>query len=451
MFLTVVRDFLNKGSARSILMKKNVIVSSIFQALSMGIQFALVPLTLHYLNPVKFGIWITLSSFVLWFSFLDIGLGNGLKNKLSECLARGEFHLAKTYVSTTYGMLTIISFTIFLIFLFLNPVINWASFFNAPPKMAPELAKVVFWVVALFLTRFVLATINVVFTADQHPSYVNLFTFLGNIISIGAVYVVTQTSSDSLILLGLCISIPPVIVPLVASLFSFRKRFKNISPSASDMSLKQVKPLLTLGLYFFISQLMTLVIYSSDNMIISQVLGPEKVVPYNVAFRYFSIISILFSLASTPLWSAFTHAYAMNDFEWIKNTVRKFVTVWFILIIVIVVMILCSNWVYKLWIGQGLLIPYSLTISMGVFVIQNTWIIIFTYFVGGVGKMRLITIIHIFAGALNIPLCIFFAMIGMGSTGVMLATIICLLPQSILIPIQYKKIINGKAIGIWSN
>jgi hypothetical protein len=52
---------------------------------------------------------------------------------------------------------------------------------------------------------------------------------------------------------------------------------------------------------------------------------------------------------------------------------------------------------------------------------------------------------------INIPLSVYFAKyLEMGSVGVILGTIACLLFGAVLHPLQYKKIINGTARGVWN-
>jgi Na+-driven multidrug efflux pump len=72
-------------------------------------------------------------------------------------------------------------------------------------------------------------------------------------------------------------------------------------------------------------------------------------------------------------------------------------------------------------------------------------------FVNGIGKIRLQIVFALIVGILNIPLSILFAKyMSMGSTGVMVGTVICLLPGSLLTPIQYRKVMNQTATGIWN-
>jgi Na+-driven multidrug efflux pump len=72
-------------------------------------------------------------------------------------------------------------------------------------------------------------------------------------------------------------------------------------------------------------------------------------------------------------------------------------------------------------------------------------------FVNGVGKIKLQTIVAVMGGIFNIPLSILFAKyLGMGSAGVMIGTILCVAPAAIITPLQYRKILNGTARGIWN-
>ena len=90
----------------------------------------MVPIVLAYIHKEQYGIWLTLSSIIGWFSFFDIGLGHGLRNKLSESLAENDLVKAKTYVSTTYAILILIFSSLLLLFFVVNPFLNWTKGMN---------------------------------------------------------------------------------------------------------------------------------------------------------------------------------------------------------------------------------------------------------------------------------------------------------------------------------
>ena len=48
-------------------------------------------MTMDYLSPEIYGIWLTVSSVIVWLNFFDVGFTLGLKNKLAEALADGDY------------------------------------------------------------------------------------------------------------------------------------------------------------------------------------------------------------------------------------------------------------------------------------------------------------------------------------------------------------------------
>ena len=115
---------------RSKNIKANIVGSFFLKGISILLSLVVVPLTMNYISPYQYGIWITLSSVVGWLSFFDIGFGNGLKNKLVQAVAHGDFKLAKIYVSTTYAILAIIISSIWIIAVAVSRFINWSDFLN---------------------------------------------------------------------------------------------------------------------------------------------------------------------------------------------------------------------------------------------------------------------------------------------------------------------------------
>ena len=81
---------------------KNVILTSINKGLSLFLSFLFLPIFFNSFEPVHYGIFITIFSFVNWIYFFDLGVGHGLRNKLAVAIAKNEFLEAKKYVSTAY-------------------------------------------------------------------------------------------------------------------------------------------------------------------------------------------------------------------------------------------------------------------------------------------------------------------------------------------------------------
>ena len=196
--INYTRRFFVAGNERSLNIKKNVLYSFLLKGASVGISLIIIPLTINYINPTQYGVWLTLSAIISWFSFFDIGLGNGLKNKLAESNALGKYNEAKIYISTTYAIITIISAAIFLLFFIFNRYINWSKILNVPSGDNLDLQFDALIVIGCFCIQFVVQLINVVLTACHVPAKVTLITFIGQVISLILIFILTKTTTGHL-------------------------------------------------------------------------------------------------------------------------------------------------------------------------------------------------------------------------------------------------------------
>ena len=197
-----------QGSERTRVAKKNVFLMLLYKGLSILVSLLLIPITLDYVNSETYGIWLTLSSIVSWISFFDIGINNGLKNRLTEALANNNSHLGKIYVSTTYAMLTIIFVPLLFVLLLIIPNLNWASILNITIEGADNLIVALCIISAYFCLNFILTTINIVIFSHQTPAKASLCSLCQQIASLLVIYILTLTTKGSLVnlCLGLCIS-----------------------------------------------------------------------------------------------------------------------------------------------------------------------------------------------------------------------------------------------------
>lgn len=445
-----LKTFFTKGHERSVKTKKNILTSIAIKCVSIAVSFLLIPLALNYLNPVKYGIWLTLSSVIGWFAFFDIGLGNGLRNKLAEALAKDDKELARTYISTSYAVLSIIIGIVYALFVLVFPYVNWSKILNTPQEMNAEINKLIFIVFSFFSLQFIIKLISMILKADQRSAISGGINTLASLLSLIIVFVLTKTTQGSLLWLSVGVSAANIIAPLIATIWYFNKDYRHLTPSFKYVKFASAKDLMGIGFLFFVMQFAALILFSTDSFIIDQLYGPEEVTPYNIAFKYFSLITMGFAIITTPFWTAYTDAYHKHDYEWIKRITRKLQLFWGALVFAVIIMIFCADFFYEIWVGDKVKIPFILSLSMGVWVLISTWTSIFGNFLSGVGKVRL-SLYHSFAMIIiNIPLCVFLAKyLNLGSTGVIIGTCVCVLPQVFLHPIQYKKIINNKAKGIW--
>jgi len=438
-------------SSRSKKIATNVAISFGFKGVDIVSNLLLVPILLNYLGEVKYGVWITVGSSLMWFFFLDAGLGNGLRNKLSEAIAQYNNEVAKSLVSTAYFLLATISIVLFIFFIVLNTLLDWGTIFNINQGLSGELTSCLFIVLSFGCAQFVLKLVHAIYTAHQEPAYSSAANSLGMLGTVICLYWASSSMNDgSLTTIAYIFSGINLLVIMLATLNAFLCKYKELTPKFSAINLNHSKDLLGLGSRFFILQIGGIIVLYSDNIIISQIVGPAEVTPFSIAFKYFKILSIVFGIITYPYWSAYTEAYIKNDMAWIKNSIKKLVILWCGLCIVGSIMLYSSEWAYDLWIGELTKIPFQLSLMMLIFALMTSWLQIFTNLINAVGKIKLQIIIGLFEAVVNIPLSIYLAkMAFLQSSGVILATVLIIIPACALLPIQYRKLVNKRAKGIW--
>lgn len=435
---------LSSGDERTVKAKKNILASIAIKTVDSLVYLLLVPVTLGYLNPYEYGIWLTLSSIMMWINSFDIGLGNGLRNKLAEALANDDKGLCKIYVSTTFFMLCLLMLVLMIIGSSLFPVLDWYSILGASPDKVQRLNQITFVSYSLFCLNFVLKFVGSIYLALQLPFINNLFTCLGHTLSLLLIFLLTKSTEGSLLYVAVVYSMASPLVYLLAIPFTFGKKYRFMSPSIKCVKIKYLNSLFSMSLLFFIIQLGGLLLFSTANLIISHLFGPESVTPYNISYRYFSLVPVAMTLIISPMWSATTDAYVRGDMEWIKRAMKRIRQILMGVLVLLVVMVLISPFIYKLWIGESVTIPVEMTMIMAIYIFILVWSLSYSNFLNGMGKLRVQAINTLIVGLLFIPICNCLGR-QLGIYGVVLSLCLVNLSGAIINTIQFKKIIKGKA------
>ena len=449
--LTLFKRKINQGHERSIKAKKNIYFSVLIRGASIAISLVLVPLTINYINPSRYGIWLTLSAIVGWFSFFDIGLSNGLRNKFAEAKATGNDSLAQVYVSTTYAILTIVFGILWILFLLINTFLNWAHILKISESMQSEISLLAVIVFTYFCLQFVLRIITTITTANQQPAKASLIDLLGQLLSLMFVFVLVKTTEGSLIKLGLALCVSPIIVLIAANLFLFKGVYRKYRPALSKVKFSYAKGLFNLGLIFFIIQVAGIIQFETANIIIARHFGTAEVTNYNIVYKYFGMLSMVITIFLTPFWSASTEAYLKKDIQWIKNGIKKYNLLNVLLIGVGVLMLIFSDQIYTLWLGKGK-VNISFALSLWGFIFFNMAMFGNKYviFLNGISALR----IQFWASVLSPFVYVAVAMLlieyyHMGVYAVFIASVIANFNAFLLAPLQYYQVIVKNKKGIW--
>jgi O-antigen/teichoic acid export membrane protein len=286
--------------------------------------FVSVPLTVYYLGAERYGVWLTISSLLLWLALTDFGLaGNALVNVLSEAVGNDDRVSAQQYTASAFWALLAIALVFAVIFVTFFQIIPWHAIFRVSSATPiGELKLACAFVLVLFVINLPLSLVRSVYTAHQEGYFSNLWWILSGILSLFCLFVVTRFRGG-LPLLVVAMSGVPALIALASACHVFIRRYPWLALSPAAVRWACIRRLLQLGGKYMIIQLASLGIYQSQAIIITQTLDPSKVVIFAVTYRLVTLPTELAYLGTVPLISPFGEAKARRDWRWITAAFNR--------------------------------------------------------------------------------------------------------------------------------
>lgn len=308
---------------RNNMLRNNILFSALLKAIGISCSLLIVPVTLNYLNDEVYGIWLTISSILYWFAFFDIGIGNGLRNYLTQAISNNDYSLARSYLSTALIMLSGIVIIIALLAAIPVSLADMNTVFNTMVMPGNDLRNVLIVAIAFTLALFVVKNIGYLFVAMQRYAVNDLLVVSGSVLALLIIYVLTKTTTGNLMYVVMAFTITPVAVFIIAAIPIFIK-YPALRPNIKSIDKGLGRRIVGKGMGFFFIQITScLIIYGSSNLFITQFCGPTSVTVYNIAYKYFNLLAIAYTIIISPMWNAYTDAYVKGDMGWIKKTFRR--------------------------------------------------------------------------------------------------------------------------------
>lgn len=448
--ISKIKNKLLSGSERTVLIKKNIMASSMLRVISILISLMVVPVTINYINPERYGIWLTLSSIIAWLSYFDFGFAHGFRNRFAEAVARNDHALARRYVSTTYAVLAMIFTTLMIITSIINIFVSWSNILNVNASLNNELRAVFQILILFFCINIVAEVFSTMLTASQRPAASTAIKTAGNFISLLTIIILTYTTKGSLEYLAIAFSGIPCLLTIIISVIVFNKgKYKKYAPSFKQIDFSLTKNIIGMGGQFFLIMMCMLLIFQFTNIIISRELGPESVTQYNVTYKIFHIIEMVAMIVLAPIWSAYTDAYTRKDFAWMKRSASKLEKMGLISFPALILLTIISPFIFKLWLGDEVQASIYVSAAIAFFTFCKIMGAIYMHQINGTGKVRIQLVTYGIIAAFAIPTMI-YSCHQWGLVGIVVVPSIAFFAQFIICRIQLNKIINQTAKGIWN-
>lgn len=423
-------------------MKKSIILNLLCKPVAMVISLIYAPIILEYLGVKKYGIWMTISSTANWILSFDVGIGNGLRNKLVKSIEKKEIALTKKIVSTAYISLFVISMLIVAFFLLVNLFFDWNKFFNTDEEIN---GTIVFTVLVVCIT-LVLTLVNTISFSLQKSEDVAVRAVFVQLINLFGIYFVTvlNIQANALFVVAILTGFSSIFVYLMESFRMFHSN-EGLKPSIYYYDKEELHDICSLGMRFFFIQMVGVIMYSTDNIIITKLIDSEHVTSYSMVYKVFGLSLTVFNAILSPHWSKITQAKIYGDYKLIKKMIKRMLCLWIMLSAALIIAIFLYEPITTIWLHKNLLYDDGLIASMALYFIAYMYSGIFSTVLNGLGEVSIQMPVAVIAAIFNIPISILLASVAkMGSTGVCLGTVICLMFGNIIMTNQVRKIMGKK-------
>ncbi len=404
-------------------LKKNSILTLLFRFLSMSISFMSAPLMLQCLGKEKYGVWASLLSIISWIYYCDIGIGGGLQNRLATALAKDDEDSAVKIIGSAYLSLSILSFVAFIILAIVFNVVEIEQLLKYD-TIGENISIIITAALLFACVNFVAQLVNNILFALQKSAMVTFFNTLSQLFMLIFLFLYSKTGSRLLLVVAIGNGVCNFLKNVIAT-FYVGKVFPKIKVAIHNLNFSYSKHIMSFGVQVFVMNIAALILNTTDNLVISRYFGAEKVTPYDFCYKFFGIIQTVYVAIITPFYSAYTAAYAKQEYKWMLNNIARNVAWWLLFSMASVV----ASFVFKpfsvVWLQQDLGFPKGLIPLTATYFILLMFSHILSTFIGSTYQLHKTIIPTIIMTVINVPVSIVCSVnCGMGLNGVILGSII---------------------------
>lgn len=422
---------------------KQVGATTLIKGASIIISIFYVPLALGFLEQEKYGIWVALSTIVNWVRLLDIGMGNGMRNKVAESIALKNHDQGRIHISTTYAFLGMVFISFLVLFFLFNPYLNWQEILNTSSISAEELTRLTSIAVTFIVLGFIFQPVTLVYASHGDTATGGVLQLVISLLTLFLIWLATQfAEKGDIIIMAWIVTGVPILVYILFSIYTYLKKYKHLRPSIRYVRFRESRHLISLSGQFFIVQITAAILFSSIPFVITQLFSPKEVATFNIATSIFNLPPMLMAIITAPGHSLVTQSYAKRDFDWMKQLLKNQLIVSAGLVLLTCLMIIVSPTIYKLWLGDKITIPFGLSVAVGVYAIIHVLNAPFSTFINAIGKLRILIVLAPVGIVMFLGLSVILSNILQDVIAISIALSLTSFVNLIFIPLALKKIIR---------
>ena len=387
------------------------------------VSFLTVSMLLKYLGRESYGLAVTITGMASWLSLTQGGIGQTVKNEIIRQPAAAPALFSRAF-ATLLGIVVAAgtALTVAAYWLPWNAILNDPGFRNLPLIIAS------LWIVLL---TALFSLVRAAYSAFQAEYKLTPALLAGLLLSFGLCVLGIHRGWSITLLISA--SLLANLIGLAAGL--------ALMPRLLNLRFSKPQGLFRGGLWFFIIEACTILIFQADIFLVNLLLGQTQAAVFALHAQLFAIVQTALNLLVSPYWAAFGEAWHSGDRTWLITSVRRLALATAALSTAGVLLLLA--------IGRPLMTRWShgqiewnpaLAALIGLNVILQGVTGVFATALGALGVARDPARIIIFQAILNIGVCIWlirrFGIIGVAAGSV--ATYA--LTSGIWLPLKFKQV-----------
>jgi O-antigen/teichoic acid export membrane protein len=316
-----------------------------------GLAFAVIlystRVALDHLGAERFGVWMTLSSVAILLSFVDLGLSNALVTRVAQLVAGGPAAEHQRYVVSA-GLLALCALgvvtSLALIAVFaVAPLDAW--FRGAQPAVLAEARATGYAFAILFGLSLPAQGLYKIYAGLQQAWLAHVASSLGYIVSLVLLAVSRGMDAPMWFYLFATFGVQQLASVLLVSGVARRGLLHPPWRGASGVLLSTLREdaLVRQGQMFLLIQIAVAVVWGSNQLILSAVIGSSEAAAFSVAQRLFMVVVVALTVVNVPLWAIYADAKAGGEHDFIRGTLQRSMTLTFACAVGAVILLLAAS------------------------------------------------------------------------------------------------------------
>lgn len=401
---------------------KGVLASYLNTVIGIVCNLVIIPLYIKYLGREEYGLWIAVSGITTYLGFLNFGIAQTTSNLFGRAVAVHDVQAASNILSTGFWrFVNAISIGI-LLMLLVAPFAPTDLLFKGSTAVKDAAKQVIVLASLAFMIEMPLAIFSICLRNIGKIQVQQAVAGGQNLARVAVAYVWLSADGG---LLGLIVVLSAVnIASYWVHYILLLRNVHGLKFSRKLINNKLFGEMKPHSFYFLLLQISSAIVFSTDTLVISAMLGTEVVTSFSIAQRVTSMAVSIIATISSNFAPSFLEAYSKNKLEDLKMLYNRAIKISLVGGVIISIGLLAIGpTVIQLWVGSDSYVGYFPFAMMVILVFIQAALHPADTLLMVTNNHRIYALFGLWEAILNLGLSIYLApLFGVG--GVVMGTVI---------------------------